>query len=675
LRRDKRPINDAKGLLFERCTWPRALRIRDQALGSFFTVTMPLRPRTLLLHILLVGLVACGGGGGGGGSGGGSSPAPGDPAPINPTLSGVVSVGAPLGGAALSVIDAKGTAVGTATAHPTDGTYRLTLSQATPSLPLLVQARGLDSGGQWTVQHSIVPALTSSTTAHVTPLTQALAALALGSDPASAFIRPADSTLAATPLAQVNAASDFLKTIIKTGLADAKISDSAGLNLLTDAGFATSKSAADLLVEALRVVVEPGTPPLLTLSSKFLTSPAAEVTVALGLARTELLKGSTGTPANAIVSPLKVTSAAATVMANTGSLDGLVAALNPLLAQGANVAAIQASPVFTGYTRHDGRTAEQLATLLAGWGTRGLQLGPLQVLGCADEVLKAGDCLRVVVASVATDRAGQPAERWVDAVTWNASLKRWNLIGNGRNLSFDIRAASWLRLDATGKAETTGTNPNSGVEIQLQGRTADNATALLTSATVQTPLGYALPLANCQRPLMCLSKPGDATAVSSGGPSDHLLQPGVVGWLGAADALRGARYTGSFTPLGTSTPELRRSFLSTSAVTQAAARHPSLDGVSSTAALTADQLRFGLKLKWETWAVANPELRLVQVRAVVRYADRVSLRELDAPATGFELTIPPTGAVGGLAPTGYDVWLIAVNPQGLRLLTRYALPV
>ncbi len=634
---------------------------------------MPLNLRTLLLPALLALLAtlgACGGGGGGGSS----PPATENPVP-NPTLSGVVSVGAPLGGASLLVVDARGTAVGSATAHPTDGSYRLTLTQASPTLPLLVQAKGLDAAGNWTVQHSLVASLSATTTAHVTPLTQALSALALGADPAGAFQRPADSTLAATPLAQVNAASDFLKTLIKTGLADAKISDSAGLNLLSDAGFASSKSSADLLIEALRVVVEPGTPPLLTLSSKFLASPASEVTVALGLARTELLKGASGTPANAIVSPLKVTSAAATVMGNAASLDALVATLNPLLAQGANAAAFQASTVLSGYTKHDGRSAEQLATLLAGWGPRGLQLGSLQILGCADDVLKAGDCLRMLVATVATDRTGQPAERLIDAVTWNSSLKRWNLIGNGKNLSFDVRAASWLRLDAGGKAEATGTNPNSGVEIQLQGRSADNASALLISATVQTPLGYALPLANCQRPLMCLAKPGDSSAISSGGPGDNLLQPGVVGWLGGADALRGARYNASFTPLAIGTPEQRRSFLNTGAVTQAAARHPSLDGVSSSAAITADQLRVGLKLKWETWATANPDLTLMQIRAVVRYADRVSLRELDAPATGFELTIPPTGAVGGLTPTAYDVWLIAVNPQGLRLLTRYTLPV
>ncbi|MBW8893127.1 MAG: hypothetical protein JF617_13700, partial [Burkholderiales bacterium] len=116
-------------------------------------------------------LTACGGGGGGG-----SSPPVLD---TPPTLRGIAATGAPLVNAQVSVVDGQGKAVGTATTHAADGSYSLTLSVNNPAAPLFIQARGMDASGSMQVLHSTVPAISAAMVGHVTPLTNAVVALAL----------------------------------------------------------------------------------------------------------------------------------------------------------------------------------------------------------------------------------------------------------------------------------------------------------------------------------------------------------------------------------------------------------------------------------------------------------------------------------------------------------------
>ncbi len=615
--------------------------------------------------LLSVWISACGGGGGGdSGSGGGS------PTPMPLVLSGVVTVGAAVGAASVSLLDASGQTLGTATAHPVDGSYRITLSTSSPPLPLFLQAQGTDAGGRPVLLHSLVPSLSSTgATAHITPLTQAVAALALGADPQAAFAKPADAALPSTT-ALLTPAADFLKTLLKSPLADVKISDATKLDLLSDSGFATPKSAADLLLESTRVQVEPQSGRL-QLGSKFLANPAPEVEVNLAGARAELLKGSTGTPTAAITTSAQITSAAATVLGVAGSLDGIASTLNPLLAQtSTDAATYKASAALSGYTQFNGRSADELAASLVAWSAAGLQLAPLQVLGCEDEVLKKGDCLKVRVAAPLVDRSGKTQDRLVDIASYSSTAKRWALVGNGKALVFAVRAASWLRLDGAGAAET-GSNPSSGVELLLQGKNSALTADLITAGTVQTPLGFALPLAACQRLNLCIAQPGDTSVVPTAGLGDQLLAPGSVGWLGNGDGLRGALYKASYSLSGTA--ENRVAYLNAGIlISPTAARHPTLDGVSSSAALTPASMRAGLKLNWSTWAKANPDLRVVQVLAVVRYSDRVSLRDLD-PKGATQLDVAATGAIPGFTATGHDVWLMASDGLGRKLATRYAL--
>jgi hypothetical protein len=615
-------------------------------------------------------LSACGGGGSGGDSGGVTPPAPPPSSPA--VVRGVASVGAPLGGATVRVVDAKGTALGSATTHPTDGSYSLTLSSATPTLPLMLQARARDAAGQWVLLHTVLTEATagSTVTAHITPLTQAHAALLLGGNPHAAFVQPAEGPLASLTSAQSLAASDFLKTLLKTPLADLKLTASS-LNLISDSGFATPKSGADLLLEAVRVQLDGAQANTLTLASKLLVVPAAEVVVDLPAARTELIKASGSAPANAVTSALKVTAGASIALANAPLLDEVVTQINPLLARAAPADDYKATrpgstvtdtnAVLYGYERHDGVDTNGLATRLAAWGTAGLQMGPLQVLGCADDVVKTNDCGRVLVASALTDRNGVVKDRLVNAVTYNTTQKRWRLLGNGKPLAMAVRPTSLLRLSGAGVAETTGTNPSAGVAVEVR----DGGT---TQNTVQAPSSFALPLATCNRDLLCLSTPGASSVNSTGGLLDQYIEATSTSWLSSVDAQRGARYTVSTVRSGAS--ETRRIFLPSAVLLPSVSRHPTLDGVSASAPLTAAGLTAGLTLTWTPWATANPDLRVTEVRIVIRYA---------AGADGYLVTIdnqsqvrlPPVPAAG--TPVAREIWLVAEDVRGQQMLTRYTL--
>ncbi|MCU7373078.1 hypothetical protein PEC18_20210 [Paucibacter sp. O1-1] len=245
-------------------------------------------------------LLACGGGGSDSDGDSGTTPA------ADLVLSGVAAVGAPLGGARISVVDAKGASVGSAVAHPVEGTYRLTLSTQSPAMPLLLQARGMDAAGQPQVLHGTVQTAAATMTAQLTPLSDAAVALALGTDPRPVFAKAADNAALLASLGKAGAAADFLKTIVKTQLTELKISDAAALNLLGDAGFAAVKSnSQDLLIESLRISLATNSKGVeqLQLGNKLLINQPVEVLVDLATAKTELAKSADAAPANAISSP------------------------------------------------------------------------------------------------------------------------------------------------------------------------------------------------------------------------------------------------------------------------------------------------------------------------------------------------------------------------------------
>jgi hypothetical protein len=93
--------------------------------------------------------------------------------------------------------------------------------------------------------------------------------------------------------------------------------------------------------------------------------------------------------------------------------------------------------------------------------------------------------------------------------------------------------------------------------------------------------------------------------------------------------------------------------------------------------LTLAALRAGLDPVWSTWATANPDLRLISVRAVIRYSDgRVQQREFTVSPSETTRFASPLPGVAALAIGGtpvHELWLTAQDGLGRRLLTRYTL--
>lgn len=637
--------------------------------------------------LLSLALSACGGGGGGGDAGSGAGG--GTVAFANaPTLSGVAAVAAPLTGAQVKVVDGSGAAVGSGTTAASDGSYSLTLSSKTLTAPLLVQVRGLDAAGMPQVLHSAVPVMSAASAAmvaNVTPLSDAIVALSMGGDPKPVFAA-ADQNKAV--IAQVataaSAAGSFVKTLIAKPLTDLKFSNPLALDLLGDPSFAANKSAQDLLLESLRVDVAKSSKGVaqLSLSNKLLIDSTPEVLVDLSAAQTELLKTEQATPANAISSVLKATTSPTATLANMGSLDEFGAALNQLMVQTQSATTIAAHTLLAGYVQHNGRQKAELAALLAGYATRGLQLGRVQVNGCADDSLTAGQCVKLSFTALLTDASGAVAAVLSDALSFNKASttgSKWNVVGNGRKLDLAVQPMAYLALESTGALSSSQTpNPSMGLLFEFQAQkpgSGDEApTQLLESATVQAPGGFSLGFAYCAQPLLCLAKtPGAVSQVASGDISDTAVQKAKVAWMGPSDSLRGARFLVSST--GGGSTETRTVSLRSDVLAEVAqARFPVLNGVSADKPLTYASLKSELALDWTLWAAANPDLRLIKVQTVVIGGASPLMVQTVPPASGkTSMALAALSLPSDLVPTRAEIWLHAQDAAGRRYITRYSL--
>lgn len=631
--------------------------------------------RLAVLTLTLL-LTACGGGGGGGGG----TP----PLETPPTLRGVAATGAPLVNAQISVVDGQGKAVGTATTHAADGSYSLTLNTTSPAAPLFIQARGMDAGGTLQVLHSTVPAISAAMVGHVTPMTQAIVALSLGTEPAPVFAAAATSASQLGQLGNASAAAaTFLKTLVKTQISDLKITDATALDLLADPTFAANKGTHDLLIESVRVDLARSrlNVPVLQIGNKFLAAPTAEVVVELPTAQTELLKAS-GTPANAITSTLKAATSATTLLGTLSGLDDLGAALNQLIAQGKDVSTILTHALVTGYDKHNGRSKTDIAGILSTYTTGNRQFGRFQLLGCADDAPTAGNCAKVLVGAIVSDSTGAVVDVFLDAVSYNkaaTTTNKWNLIGNGKKLAFAVHPLAFLALNADGTASSAVVpNPGIGLQVEIQAQTADPIpgippTQLLSSATVQLPGGFSIPFGYCSRPNLCVSStPGATNLIPTGGVGDLAIQRAAVGWIGSVDSVRGARFIASYTIGGAA--EVRNTWLRADVLGEpATARFTALNGVTADSPVLAAALQSGtLVINWSTWAAANPDLRLIEIKRVFTPVAGGAPTVLDTPAplppkttATLSTAHTPAGAVTS------ELWLQAMDAQGRRFHTRY----
>lgn len=660
---------------------------RSDLLPAPLQALLPRAGQAIFAAALALALTACGGGGGGSASGGGSDPTQTTVFSVDPTLSGVAAVGAPLTNARIQVVDGKGVAVGSTTSSTADGSYKLTLSSKNLNSPLLLQVRGLDAAGVPQVLHSAVPILSASTPAmvvNITPLSNAIVALSLGSDPQAVFAAPTQNATAVIAVASAaSGAGEFVKSLVKTQLTDLKFSNVAALDLLADPSFSANKSAQDLLLESLRVNVLKSSKGVmqLQLSNKLQAGSSAEVVVELATAQTELLKTTASTPANAIVSTLKATSSPTATLANLAPLDDLSAALNKLIAQGANATTIAASPLLASYDQHNGQLKAAVVAKLADFASKNRQFGRWLLTGCADDVVTGGLCKRVLVSAPISDSTGTVVELFSDAISYNktsTSGSVWNLIGNGKKLELASYPLAYLALAADGTLSTSSSpNPAAGIQLLIQAQDSSGA-KLMDTATVQTPGGFSIPFGYCAQPQLCISStPGASNLIASGGVADTVLQQSSVGWIGGADTVRNAKFIATYTLAGGA--EARAIYLPVDVPAELPqARFPTLDGVSATATLRGGQFLVGTAVSWATWAAANPDMRLISIRTVLSIAEDASQAPLikDStpplpPATG--LTLAGISVPDAYVPTRYELWLGAQDSAGRRYFTRYTL--
>ena len=598
------------------------------------------------------------------------------PTPLAARLSGVAALGAPMAAARVTVLDGTGAVVGSTTTNAADGSYALTLQPAIA--PLMVQATGTDATGQPLVLHSAVSTLAATSFANITPFSDAIVALTLGSAPKPVFASATAKPATLAPLATLAPAATFLKTLVKTNLSDAKTGDATKLDLIGDSAFAANKTGVDLALETLAMNYSSSVTgaPVLQITNK-LSGVAAEVVVDLDLARAELAKTTGGKPANAITSTLKATTSPTTTIASLGALDDLVTTLNKAIADGTgattNVLTVQ---LLSRYTQHDGRTASVLAERIAGWTARKMQIGRLQVTGCADETIAKTGCVLVGVAARVSDASGEQVENLSDVVSYFATATpKWQLVGNGLAASLAVRPVAWLALENDGRPWAPSTpatppvpNPNLGVQLAI----GDSVLA----ATVQSPGGYVQPLVPCTRSTLCIAaKAGDTSVAPTGSLFDDSVFQFTNAWLGAADLAQGARYKvvltrndGSYV---TRTSSLRSSF----AAVPAMGRFATLDDVKSSQPLPGSALLSPTKLAWSQWAAANPDMRVVFVRTVLSSETLPPLINDIAPkswgATSVQLDEPLLPE--GFGVVGIELWIAALDFGGRWYYTRYTL--
>jgi hypothetical protein len=196
-------------------------------------------------------LAGCGGGGGGGGA----------------TLSGTVAVGAPLAGATVEVTDANG--VTRSTTAAADGTY--SISTAGLVAPLVIRATG-DLGDSVVRLSSAVASLETSTTANVTPITEAVvASIATGYDTKS--ITPSGITASglSSAMGQILTAVSNVATAVgyrgTNPIQDAFSTDATGLDALLDAVAIKATSAGVNIVNKGKAISDAQTPETVVVST------------------------------------------------------------------------------------------------------------------------------------------------------------------------------------------------------------------------------------------------------------------------------------------------------------------------------------------------------------------------------------------------------------------------
>lgn len=183
------------------------------------------------------------------GCGGGSSPTA--PAAPSITLSGVAATGAAFVGAVVTVIDSRGTVVGTSSGVGDDGRFTVTL-RSDAQAPFVLVASRTDANGETQNLVSVVESATQ-TTANITPITTLIASrLSPSGDPTQLDEELASNRATITPEA-VAATVTEVKAILAPLLA---ATGTASADPLKDT-FATDGTGYDRLLDSISITIVP----------------------------------------------------------------------------------------------------------------------------------------------------------------------------------------------------------------------------------------------------------------------------------------------------------------------------------------------------------------------------------------------------------------------------------
>jgi hypothetical protein len=647
-------------------------------------------------------LTACGGGGGGSSST--TTPTP-TPTP-NVVVTGVAAIGAPLVDASIRVVDGNGApvklldanqnAISFVTTNVADGSYKLTLSTATPSLPLFLEAVGTDGTGTPVLLHSLLASTTTPVVANITPLTDAVVAELLGANPRTVFQNASSNAGAIAALGNatmVAAASTQIKGIIAKNLTDAKITAPTTLNLFQDPAFTTNKTLLDAALEGLRIqiVQDASGADQLQLNNRFVPIQTPEVEIKLATAKAQLNLGATGKLASAIVSTATTTTSATATLTNIGSLDSLTAAINNLIAQRAGtsiapnttftplISATPAPPspasakgVAIAYS-YNGRDSSQLEQLLTNYSSNDYQLSSMQITGCIDDPIPSKGCVNLAVSAVVTDSSGNLVDVFSDGITYSkTTTPNWMISGNGRSANIGIYPVAYAVFGFDGTlVSSPPTNPAVGIQVSIQAQDS-TGTESVVNASAQLPSGQSVPFAYCGVSTLCLWTNPAVQPIATGDLMDSLLQPPALGWIGNVDAIAGAKYIISYASLLTATQQTANAYLSTALPSDTSTSlFPAIDGISSSAPLTGATIVNGFTLSWANWAAANPNMRVISVRSViVSTGSSPVITDTPIPlGNGTSVTLQPV-TLPGFTPTSYEIWIGAVDNLGQRYYTQ-----
>ena len=660
------------------------------------------RGRSLALACLWVAastctLVGCGGGGGSKDLAGGSNSGASAPVPVTTSLVGVAAVGAPLLGATITVVDAAGVTQGTAVTDMVHGQYTLTLGTSTPTFPLLLQAKGVDMAGTPVVLYSMAQSLSAASatnsTLNITPLTNAVVALMLGDEPTAQFKASLAGGTLPSLLANASAfaaAHTFVKTAVKANLNNAGLTTITTVDLFKDT-FTTNKTGMDAAIEGLHLQFGKDSVsgnPVLYLSNKLILAGSTEVAVDLSVANGNLRSSST-VSAQATTSTLKATTVSATAMANVSFMDVVAVALNgamslsnvlntdlivvraPTGSLSGGVHALQT--IFSSaFTKQDGYDNLQTAAQLATYSAAGKQLSSFQILGCLDATITSGQCSKISVAALlyGSSTTANSAGVFNMVMTYNSSTG-WSFIGNGSEAPWNVYPSTWASFDSTGALTPVTSppqtallnNPTVGAQVVVAAFDWSYAT-LLTSS-------HSFNFAYCNLPAGEAMCQGSTLGQSQGDMfSDQMIEITPGGFLGRSDLTSGASISATITGLGLNGTTTSVKLTTNLPTSTALSLYPKPDGLSSSAPLSMGSLLSGFSMTWDTWAAANPNMRLIEVRASVTSPTAPVINKLIVPPIGaHQATLPAITGVPSDA-MQYILWLVAQDDQGRRYISK-----